>query len=130
MLVQTGRLLLPALFPSWRFFKEVGPSPRLEFRSPGTPWTAAFRLPARVGRVAMLGRLFRNGPWNEYLFLMSLAVRLDETGDPDIEMLLSERLAQRLWPDLKAGWQFRIVFVGAGAFREVSYESGPLAVRV
>ena len=125
MLAQTARLLLPALFPSWRFFKEVGPSPRLELNMPGTGWEPAFCLPARVALGGMLRRLVRNGEWNEYLYIMSLAERLDETGEADLDALLTERLELRFGTQLKRGWQFRIVFV-EGEARVVSYESAPV----
>lgn len=129
MLVETLRLLLPALFPSWRFFKEVGARPTLELRGPGGAWKAVMERPARLGFWRTLGRMFWNGHWNEYLYLMSLTERLDETGDPEIEDALSRRLRHCFGPELTAGWQFRIVFVGRAAEREVSYESAPQALR-
>ena len=30
-MLQTVKLLLPALIPSWRFFSTIAPSPRIEF---------------------------------------------------------------------------------------------------
>jgi hypothetical protein len=30
-MLQTLKLLLPALIPSWRFFDTIAPSPRIEF---------------------------------------------------------------------------------------------------
>lgn len=74
-------LYLPVLFPSWRFFKEVLPGPKVEVRIDGM-WTEAMPRPAHVGPWTMLTRLFWNPRWNEALFVMSCAERMVvEPGD-------------------------------------------------
>lgn len=69
-------LVLPTIFPSWRFFKEVEASPRLQVRVGAGPWMPAVPRLARLGFWRALGRLFWNRDWNEYLFLVSCAERL------------------------------------------------------
>ncbi len=117
-------LYLPALFPSWRFFMEVGPSPRVEYRVDGGPWRAATGRPLRVGPGAMLRRLFWNPDWNETLFLVSCAERLVEEPTPHSVEEIRARIARRIGG---AGvLEFRLVFhVRDGA--SVEFQSAPLA---
>lgn len=81
-MLQTLKLLLPALIPSWRFFDTIAPSPRIEFSLLQTTHDASgswqeFRpRPARLAISRMLKRMFWNPRWNESLFLVSCAERL------------------------------------------------------
>ena len=104
-------LLMPTLFPSWRFFEEVGPSPRIEYRTEAdAPWQPATNLPDRLSPWSMLRRLFFSPSWNEHLFLVSTATRL--AVDPmmrDVDEI-SERLSHRLRPTGAEAFQFRILF--------------------
>lgn len=105
-------LLMPTLFPSWRFFEEVGPSPRIEYRTEvDAPWLPVTDLPERLGPWTMLRRLFFSPGWNEHLFLVSTATRL--AVDPmvrDVEEIAA-RLSRRLGPSGATAYQFRISFV-------------------
>lgn len=85
-------LFLPVLFPSWRFFAVIEPSPRIEFcvRRAGVggelgdlvlPWRELYPRPARVGVGQALTRLVFNPHVNERLFLVTCAERLVEHGD-------------------------------------------------
>lgn len=75
------RLLLPAIMPSWRFFDAVSASPRLDYALLTAPdaWREFRPRPAMLGVATMLRRLLWNAPWNESLFLVSLAERLMST---------------------------------------------------
>ena len=81
-MVHALKLLLPALIPSWEFFKAVEPSPRVQWRmlsSPkdqAPPWQEFRPRPAKLSVFATIGRLFWNPVWNESLFMVSLAERL------------------------------------------------------
>lgn len=67
-------LLLPALFPSWRFFQDVGPSPVVEVLINGR-WAEARPRPAKleVGQIAL--SLLWNRACAERLYLTSCAER-------------------------------------------------------
>lgn len=73
------RLLLPALFPSWRFFAVIGPSPRIEVAAlshpddDATAWRAVRPRPDRLGAAGYLRTFFFNPRWNETLFLVTCA---------------------------------------------------------
>jgi len=72
------RLILPTIFPSWRFFKEVEASPRLEWRSSdvGANWHSAMHRRTHLTPWLVLRRLVWNRNWNEYLFLVTCSERL------------------------------------------------------
>ena len=84
-MLQTLKLLLPALIPSWRFFDTIAPSPRIEFallktaRDASGRWQEFRPRPARLPISTMLKRMFWNPRWNESLFLVSCAERLMES---------------------------------------------------
>ena len=88
------RLLLPILFPSWRFFDRAGSIVQIEpmKEKPLFTWTA----------------LFLNPRHNEYLFLHTLAERIVFEQNLACVSVLKERL----------GDNFRILVDG-----EVKYES-------
>ncbi|MFX4223930.1 MAG: hypothetical protein ACMVO3_25000 [Thalassobaculum sp.] len=73
------RLLLPALFPSWRFFDVIGPSPRIEVALLGRPddagsdWREVRPRAERLGIAGYLRAFFFNPRWNETLFLTTCA---------------------------------------------------------
>lgn len=116
------KLLLPALMPSWRFFKSVDPSPRIEFRllagasGPQTDWQEFRPRPPRLSPLAMAGRMLWNPRWNESLFLVSCAERLTLAPTTDSQREIQRRIAaelQRALPpgDLLPYLQFRLVFL-------------------
>ena len=78
------KLFLPVLFPSWRFFSSIGPSPRIAFallqneNDEPVDWQE-FRLkPTEVSFVKGLLHLFHNPAWNETLYINTCAERLFE----------------------------------------------------
>lgn len=81
-MIQTLKLLLPALIPAWNFFDVIGASPRIEYALLRAPdevprdWLEFRRRPERLPPLAVLGRLFWNARWNEALFVVSCAGRL------------------------------------------------------
>ena len=76
MIARTFSLLMPVLFPSWRFFMTVGPCPRVEYRQMGGAWRESHPKPAHlwVGQMAM--RMFSNHARNPQLYAVALAERL------------------------------------------------------
>jgi len=82
MILNTLKLLLPALIPSWNFFDVIAPSPRIEFSllnsdtDTPTKWHAFRPRPAQLSFRTMLKRMLWNPFWNETLFMMSCAERI------------------------------------------------------
>lgn len=80
--LQTLKLFIPALIPSWRFFDTIAPSPRIEFTLLKTAqeapddWREFRPRPAHLPISSILKRMFWNPRWNESLFLVSCAERL------------------------------------------------------
>jgi len=136
-MLQTLKLLLPALIPSWRFFDTIGPSPRIEYTLLQTAQDASGRWqefrprPARLSTGSMLKRLFWNPGWNESLFLVSCAERLmaSPTEHSSQEILTRiEAELERNSIDVSATpyLQFRLVFLsreGAQLQRQITFIS-------
>lgn len=82
----TIKLVLPILFPSWRFFSGIGISPRFDVAfvaSDGdepSEWILFRPLPESLSFWQHFKRLSHNPQWNEDLFLNSCAERLFEGG--------------------------------------------------
>lgn len=134
----TLALLLPALIPSWAFFRAVDPSPRVEWRVLPTAevddqvWQEARPRPAQVTGAHMLRRLFWNPRWNDGLYLVSLAERLSEAPTAHSLAEIHRLLADDIFADkgtLSAGYlQFRLVFTHREdntLLRQVTYVSDP-----
>ena len=113
------RLILPVLFPSWRFFGEIGASPRVEFKDPSGEWRDAMGRPDRLAAWVRLWRLVWNPDWNEALFLSALAERLVMEPEPWIETEIAARLSVRFGLEHP---EFRIAVVTPGR-REVVFSS-------
>ena len=121
-MLQTLKLLLPALVPSWRFFDTIAPSPRIEFTLLHTAQEASGRWqefrprPARLSIGGMLKRLFWNPRWNESLFLVSCAERLMASPTEHSRHEILNRIEAELERNsIDAGatpyLQFRLVFL-------------------
>lgn len=133
------KLLLPALFPSWRFFDVIGPSPRVELclldHADDAPegWRECRPRPARLGFRDMLKAFFWNARWNETLYLGNCAERFIQGQEEHC----SREIRRRLRADLLAGtpslpaesfFRYRLVFVSPfeGALRrDVAFVSPP-----
>ena len=78
------KLLFPILFPSWRFFSSIGPSPRIdvafiaEKNAEPQAWLPFRSLPEQVGFAAGVRRLLHNPTWNERLYINTCAEHLFE----------------------------------------------------
>lgn len=134
-MLKTLSLILPALLPSWRFFEEVAPSPRIQWAvldrhgAPTGGWHEFRPRPATVTLWQMLARLFWNPERNEALFMVSCAERVAVDGD----ILAVEEITRRIeqTPEAPAGTlvRFRLEFVhhdAAGWTRDVLFESAPI----
>lgn len=92
------KLFLPILFPSWRFFSSIGPSPRIDIgfvaerRDLPTEWIPLQLACGHFSFSKNIIRLFHNPLWNEQLFINTCAERLFEGGDK----FYSEEIARRL----------------------------------
>ncbi len=136
-MLQTLKLLAPALIPSWNFFEVIADSPRIEYaqlRSPGETardWREFRPRPERVSLPAMLGRLLWNARWNEALFVVSCAERLLAEPTAHSQDEIFRRIAADLAERRGAGgdWlSFRIVLVSEdeGAInRDVAFLAEP-----
>lgn len=130
-------LLLPALIPSWRFFKAVQPSPRVEWAvslSSSTSietWQEFRPRPTHLSALQMAQRMFWNAEWNENLYLVSLSERLMGTGSEhsltELTTLVRCDVLERAPPfPSDAYLQFRLVFVdrdGDDLHRHITYQS-------
>ncbi|MEP0941457.1 MAG: hypothetical protein ABJH63_01105 [Rhizobiaceae bacterium] len=112
-------LLLPGLIPSWKFFKSIEPSPRVQWRLISATnrnedtWREFRPRPQQVSALETLRRLFWNPDWNESLYLVSLAERLTQKPTDHSHVEISQRIARRVSTD-SIGFshiQFRLVFV-------------------
>lgn len=120
-ILQSLKLLLPALIPSWNFFDIVAPSPRIEFsllnseNENALEWTEFRPRPAHLSFVQMLKRMLWNPKWNESLFLVSCAERIMENYTPHSENEILKRIVRDIFHDHKkitaTHLQFRLLFI-------------------
>lgn len=102
VLFKTARLLLPVLIPSWRFFDEIAPSPRLEYRLLDSrseeiqAWQTFQAIPQQLSIPELLKRLLYNPTGNERLYMTSCAERLMETVTEHSEMEINKRIIHHL----------------------------------
>lgn len=134
MLRRTIDLLLPALFPSWRFFKQVGPSPRVEYRvvldGQGSEWRESHPISEHVGLGRMARRMLWNPARNTQLYMVSLSERLVsglvEHSAAELNRLIAEKIGEQ-----DGELQFRLMFMapeGDQIVGTVVYESEPVAL--
>ncbi len=78
------KLFLPILFPSWRFFSGIGPSPRIYYSflenetDEPTQWFEFRPKPLSIPLGERLFRFLHNPKWNEKLYINTCAERLFE----------------------------------------------------
>jgi hypothetical protein len=137
MLLNSLKLILPALIPSWRFFSSVAPSPRVEYalgRDANTPpenWHEFRPRPDHVPFTLMLRRMLWNPLWNETLFLVSCSERLIAAPTQHSAQEIRRRIARDLMrstspPTPTSILYFRLVFwdrVGSDLIKSIEYES-------
>lgn len=106
-------LLAPALFPSWRFFRAVEPSPRIEaafLAAPDAPpdWRPVRPPPPRLSAREALASLFWNPRRNATLYLVSCAERIMEDGRPHAQREILAQIRADA-PERDGAWlRFRI----------------------
>lgn len=124
-MLQTIKLLLPALMPSWRFFAVIAPSPRIEItllksvQDAPDDWQEFRPRPAHLSIGSMIKRMFFNARRNEALFLTSLAERLSSTPTEHSSQEILKRIRVELVrhsfdsfdPAATPYLQFRLAFV-------------------
>ena len=92
------KYLLPILFPSWRFFSSIGPSPRIEVgfvadkNSEPQEWLPFRALPQSISFPMGLQRLFHSPLWNERLYINTCAEHLFEGHSEFREREIGQRL--------------------------------------
>lgn len=92
------KLLLPILFPSWRFFSSIGPSPSIEVgfavdkNSEPEEWLPFRPLPEKDNFPRVLQQLFHNPLWNERLYINTCAEHLFENYSEFREREIGRRL--------------------------------------
>lgn len=78
------KLFLPVIFPSWRFFSSIGPSPRIHIgfssneNDEPIDWQEFRPRPQHIPVVQHILHLFHNPRWNETLYINTCAERLFE----------------------------------------------------
>ncbi len=131
MIAKTLSLLLPVLLPSWRFFKTVAASPRIEVRVGQGAWQEVRPIPERVSIVRMARRLIWNPRRNEQLYMVSLSERLAEHDGNHARSELI-RLVRAGLPEETGAFEFRLVFLqreGDQIVKFIDYESPVLSTR-
>lgn len=115
-MLNTLKLLLPALVPSWRFFDFIAPSPRVHYtvlndeNDQPNEWVEFRPRPAHVSFPKMLRRMVWNPDWNESLFIVSCAERIMEAPTQHSEDEILKRIVREL--DGEAGYiQFRLIVI-------------------
>lgn len=78
------KLFLPVLFPSWRFFSSIGPSPRIHYallqaeHDEPHQWLEFRPKPIHIPLKKKLWLLLHNPQWNEQLYINTCAEKLFE----------------------------------------------------
>lgn len=133
-MLKTLSLILPIVLPSWRFFKTIEPSARVQWATLDAPqrWHAFRPRPAQVSVMSMLARLFWNPQWNETLYVVSCVERQHLASNDHSIAQIKTRLAQDIVQTgaapVGAEFRFRLVFaqrVGAQMVEDIVYVSPP-----
>ncbi len=117
-MLETLKLVLPIFIPSWQFFKEIAPSPRIEFTLLKTEQDEAkwqeFKIRPQKNP-SLLKSIFYNPCWNEALHIMNCAEQLivssqDFYAEEILKYIKTELKLKQ--PDLEATpyLQFRLLF--------------------
>ena len=106
--------------PSWQFFKEIAPSPRIEFRlleyiDENPPWIAFRPRPEKLSILSHLYRFFYNPEWNETLYMTncaeSLIVEATEHAGTEIKNRIKRYLVKEGYELENKFFEFRIIFI-------------------
>lgn len=129
------KLLLPILFPSWRFFSSIGPSPRIEVgfiedkNSAPKKWLPFRPLPKRINFALGIQQLFHNPSWNERLYINTCAEHLFEDYSEFREREIGRRLVSTLSKEMAAVLNKKMVVGGEFQYlvfriRALEFEAG------
>ncbi|MCH2226326.1 MAG: hypothetical protein MK033_01005 [Candidatus Caenarcaniphilales bacterium] len=114
-MLQILKLLIPALIPSWRFFYEIAPSPRIEYIVSNGNWQEFRPRSQSVSVIESIKNIFYNAYWNEYLYLINCAEKYIITPSPHCYREIKERIERELQNSAEiketSKFQFRLVFV-------------------
>lgn len=141
-MLNTLKLIFPALIPSWRFFSSVAPSPRVEYAlsvdalTPPKDWFEFRPRPEHVPFVQMLRRMLWNPQWNETLYLVSCSERLIAAPTQHSAQEIQKRVARDVMrgpppPSPATMLYFRLVFldrIGADIIKSIEYESAGIEI--
>ena len=92
------KLLLPIVFPSWRFFSAVESSSRIELgfvaeaHERPVVWDLFHVLPPQLDIITSIKQLFHNPHWNELLYMNTCAEHLGENNSVFYAQELGTRL--------------------------------------
>ena len=126
LFLNTLKLLLPALIPSWNFFDVIAPSPRIEYtllnsqNESVTDWQEFRPRPEQLSFIQLLFRLLLNPRWNETLFMVSCAERIlqnptqyQHSENEILNRIISEIIEEGLNKSLTAATQlqFRLLTI-------------------
>ncbi|KHA52452.1 hypothetical protein Z947_2755 [Sulfitobacter geojensis] len=141
LMKKTVSLILPVLIPSWRFFKAVEPSPRVQWavggaeQSQAADWQEYQPRPQTLSIGRMLQRLFWNPAWNDALFVVSCAERIALGRTTHSINEIETRVRRDIHAAGKGGqggtFKFRLVFVhhdGGQRVEDVVFLSDPASV--
>lgn len=103
-MLQMVKLFLPVVFPSWRFFSAIGPSPRIEYVFTDSAsrelveqnWQPLVLLPAQLTWRQALWRFVFNAQWNELLYLNTCAEHLFEGYSDFFDQEIGLRLCAKI----------------------------------
>ena len=139
IMLKTIALILPVLIPSWRFFKAIEPSPRVQWailarkRTAQPDWQEFRPRPARVSPWQMVRCLFWNPERNDALFIVSCAERIEQQPSDHAIREIQRRILADLPPSKAHApdtlMQFRLVFVHrveSGLVEDVVFMSDPI----
>ncbi|NPU91008.1 MAG: hypothetical protein HPY82_03775 [Gammaproteobacteria bacterium] len=114
------RYLLPALIPSWRFFDDVGPSPRVEYclladENAEPEWQPFQPQPEHIPLTQLFRRLVWNPARNESLYLLSSCEKILERDSLQAQQVIAGRIALALrsgeLPPQARWFRFRLLVV-------------------
>lgn len=101
-IIQSLKLLLPAIFPAWNFFDIISPSPRIEYSlltstdKEASNWVRFRPRENNFTFSNLMKTPFYNSKWNESLFLVSCAERIIDNYTPHSENEIFKRIEKEL----------------------------------
>ena len=141
LIQKTGVLILPILFPSWRFFKSIDASPRIQWagynptQADHPEWAELSPRPQSRSLWEIVRSLVFNPERNEALYLVSCAERIADSPTSHFVAQIEERV--RCYVSGRSGdlcvaqARFRLVFIeirDERYFEEIVFTSDPFDI--